>query len=114
MSETVHYKGVLEKINKKNGESLEEQCKRLLNDIELDSYYDSYQEKITELNGYYVYDNDLYKVHASELNPYDNIFTAKRNSLDNISFEVKYYNGGCGLAEAIDIALENMEEGGSD
>lgn len=111
MSEEVHYKGTLTKVVKLEGEIIEDQCKRLLDNKELESYYDSYEEKLLD-QGYYDYivrEDTLYSVEKQDINPYEDVFIANKNQDGTISFELKYYNGGCGFNEAIEYALENIE-----
>lgn len=110
MSETVNYRGVLREVVKFDGETIEDQCKRLLDNKELDSYCDSYKEMLLD-EGYYdwvMYDNILYSVEKEDVDPYNDLFTASKNEDGTINFEVRYYNGGCGFEEAIEYALEKM------
>lgn len=110
MSETVHYKGVLKQIERYEGEPLEEQCKRLLENKDLPSYFDSYAEylidenyqKITIQNGI------VYRVEKEEVDPDSDIFKASINDQGEIEYEVRYYNGGCGFDEAIEEALRSI------
>jgi hypothetical protein len=111
LSETVHYKGVLKKVEKQEGEQLEEQCKRLLEDKELPSYFDSYQEWL--LDQFYqeiiIQNGVVYRVEKEDVDPYGDIFNASLQSNGEIEFEVRYYNGGCGFDEAIEEAMENIK-----
>lgn len=111
MSETVHYKGVLKKVEKFEGESLEEQCKRLLRNKDLPSYHDSYKEYL--IDQYYhemTIQNDIvYRIEKEEVDPDGDIFKANMNDNGEIEFEVRYYNGGCGFNEAIEKAIKNIE-----
>ena len=111
MSETVHYRGTLTEVDMLDNETLEEQCKRLLGDTELLSYYKSYQEMLLDqfYEIYIIYDDTLYLVEKRNYEPDGDIFWSKGNEDRSISFEVKYYNGGCGFNEAIEEALENIE-----
>jgi hypothetical protein len=111
LSETVHYKGVLKKVERYEGETLEEQCKRLMDNKELPSYFDSYEEyfvdenyqKITIQNGV------VYRVEKEEVDPDSDIFKARINENNDIEFEVRYYNGGCGFDEAIEEAVKSIK-----
>lgn len=89
MSETVHYKGKLTPT----GQTLKE-FDSTADDI-LDHYY-----KAVEINGM------VYTVEKTEVDQYDDIFKSSNNDDGTIDFEVKYYNGGCGFNEAIDMALD--------
>ena len=111
MSETVHYKGVLRKVERNEGETLEEQCKRLLESKELPSYYDTYQEYFVDENyrRMTIQNGIIYRVEKEEVDPYSDIFRASINYKDEIEFEVKYYNGGCGFDEAIEDAIKSIK-----
>ncbi|MFS0878003.1 hypothetical protein [Solibacillus isronensis] len=110
MSETVHYKGVLKKVERFDGENLEQQCKRLLGNKELPSYFDSYEEFL--LDNYYktmtVQNDTVYEVKAIEVDADSDIFNATLLNDGQIEFEVRYYNGGCGFDEAIEEAIKNI------
>lgn len=110
MSETVHYKGVLSPVVKLKGESLEEQCKRLLNNKELPSYCESYQEMLTDefYQEYVIYDDIVYQVEKQEMDDDDDIFITTKGKKGTFNFEVRYYNGGCGFDEAIEEAMKNL------
>lgn len=111
LSETVHYKGILKKVEKLEGEKLEDQCKRLLENKDLPSYFDSYAEYI--LDEYYreitIQNGVVYRIEKEEIDPYSDIFKATMGDNGEIKFEVRYYNGGCGFDEAIEEAIKNIE-----
>lgn len=109
MSETVHYKGVLKKIERYENETLEDQCKRLLNGVELPSYYDSYEEFFSDERSdkAVIQDGIIYKVEKEEINL--DIFIARKLNESEIEFELRYYDGGCSFNEAINEAFKNMK-----
>lgn len=115
MSETVRYSGKLKLIPKLENESLEDQCKRILrehNYFELNEYYDSWQgmfyDKFYET--YVISSDSIYEIIEKHSKPIDyDIFEAYPNKDGTISFNVMYYNGGCSLDEAIEYALESVE-----
>lgn len=111
MSETVHYKGKLKQLEKLENETLEEQCKRLLDNQELESYYDSYREMLLSeyYNQFLDHNGILFSVTRECINPHEDIFRSSKNEDGTIDFEVKYYNGGCGFSEAIEEALSNIK-----
>ena len=111
MSETVHYRGTLTEVDMLDNETLEEQCKRLLGDTELLSYYKSYQEMLINefYQTYIINDNTLYLVEKENYEPNEDIFYSKGNEDGTINFEVRYYNGGCSFNEAIKRALIHIE-----
>ena len=115
MSETVRYTGKLKLIPRLENESLEDQCKRILrehNYFELNKYYDSWQgmfyDKFYEV--YVILSDSIYEIIEKHSKPIDyDIFEASMNKDGTISFNVMYYNGGCSLDEAIEDALESVE-----
>lgn len=111
MSETVYYKGKLKEVKRFDGESIEEQCKRLLHGETLHSYMDSYQEMLQDeyYQQYVVYDDILYSVEKESLDPDEEIFNAIENEDGSINFEIKYYNGGFSFNKAIEVALNNRK-----
>lgn len=112
MSETVHYKGVLRKTERFEGENLEEQCKRLLGNKELPSYFDNYEEWL--LDNYYktmtIQNGVIYEVEKIEVDADSDIFNATLKENGEVEFEVRYYNGGCGFDEAIEEAVKNIDK----
>jgi len=112
MSEVVYYKGTLKMCIKNYNETLEEQCKRLMN-RELDAnYYDSY--KLMLLDEYYdkyiIHDDIIYSiVEKKTLDPDGSIFNISENTDGTVNFEVRYYNGGTSFDETIEYAFENKE-----
>lgn len=112
MSDTVHYKGVLKPVEKLGGETLEEQCRRVLSGKELPSYFDSYQEYLLDMNYMQmtIQDGILYAVERENVDPYTDIFNAQRQENGEIAFEVRYYNGGCGFDEAIEEAFTQLDK----
>lgn len=110
MSEMVHYKGTLYLIPRLN-ETLEEQCKKILGNVELDEDYNYYEKMLlhTKYKEYIIYDDKLYSIKKNSLDPDANFFTANRITNGIINFEVRYYNGGTSFDEAIEYAFENMK-----
>lgn len=115
MSETVRYTGKLELVEKLKNETLEEQCKRILNwhkYWELNKYCDSWEEMLCDelYEKYVIHNEDIYEVIEQKYKDTDyNIFEAHKNADGTISYEVMYYNGGCSFDEAICEALDNIE-----
>lgn len=109
MSKDVHYKGQLKKIEL-NGMTVEEKAKELLGQLELEVYYDSYVEKLCDGDDYIILDDELYGIHNLMDVDDTDVFNSTMRSDGLILFEVKYYNGGCGLSEAIETAYDNMRD----
>jgi hypothetical protein len=113
MSEMVHYKGTLTKVELLEYETLEEQCKRvykkLTSNTELKKYYDTYEEMLLDefYKEYILIDNELYTTNRKDVGIDSSLFTSKINEDGTIDYEVLYYNGGCGFTEAIEEALKN-------
>lgn len=117
MSDYEHYRGTIEEV-----ELVDDDLRKTI--IELLGYAG---KEVTDdddeymLNDYiYEYLDDkyivideskLYKIVQEEkTDPYEDIFRASVNSDGTISFDVKYYNGGCCKREAIQTALIRMEK----
>jgi len=116
MSYYEHYRGNLNKVERLENESLEYQCKRLLEEemsreVFLPDYYDSYGEMlVNEFYGeYYVYNGILYSMYREFIDSDGDIFNANEGENGAINFEVRYWNGGCGFNEAIKRAVENIK-----
>ena len=116
MSETVHFKGTMTEIIKLDNETLENQCKRILEEKPsfeaLEDYYDSHVEKL--LDAYYqeyaIYEDILFSVVKYSIENDGEIFRIERNGNGTLNFEVRYYNGGCSFSEAIDYAFEDKKK----
>lgn len=118
MSETVHYRGVIREITPTD-KTLQEVAKEMCEErgIEIDDYILNYKKGdwayLLADNEYekYVYLNErLFEIiENEELDPYNDI--ARTHKLDNgdISFELKYYNGGAGFTEVLEEALNNLK-----
>ncbi len=111
MSETVHYRGTLTIVERLENETLEDQCKRILDGKELDSYNDSYQEQLIDDNYevYFIRDNTLYSVEKKSIDYDEDIFQLSEGEDGKLNFEVKYYNGGCSFNEAMEYAFNGKE-----
>lgn len=113
MSEMVHYNGKLKLVDRLPNETLEDQCKRLLETDEVTKYYDSYREMFEDVlyDRYVINDNNIYEILSKKRHEYDeDIFIMKDNKDGTYDYEVMYYNGGCGFTEAIEEAFENLNK----
>lgn len=116
MSETVMEKGKLVLVARLDDETLEEQCKRILNS-EIDGYdlgwYQTHKEALmSELyDDYYVYKDTLYKLGCySKLGFYEDIVIGERKEDESIDFLVSYYNGGACLHEMLDMVMGKINK----
>lgn len=116
MSDVVHYKGKIRKVDKLPGESLEDVCKRVANQRgfhELTRWCDTWVELVSDeaYGECAIIDDELFLVEGIKKDLYDqDVFCASKNSDGSFNFEVRYYNGGTSFDEAIEKALKNMEE----
>lgn len=114
MSETVHYKGILTEVLPNEGEDIQDIAKRILDhhNEEVEDYYKDALECLMDrfYQGYVVIDDKIYEVLKKDIDPDKDLFNAFMHSDGTIEFEVKYYDGGCGFDEAIDHAVDNIEE----
>ena len=110
MSEMKAYRGKLVLVDKVGNETLEEQCKRLLNVEKMEDYYISYAEQLCDTKPYVTYKDELYKIlEKKELDPYDSRFNGSVNEDGSIDFDVNYYNGGCSLSDALYYVLKDVK-----
>jgi hypothetical protein len=102
MSDYEHIKGKLKPTNKT--------VETYVADDTIPSYYDSPQEYFNDeyYRKAYVIDGMVYAIESEELDPSDSIFRASKNNDGSIDFELRYYNGGCCMNEALENALENL------
>ena len=106
--------GKIKLVEKLKNETLEEQCKRLLNNIPLNKWCDTYEEMMRDCDDYSICDDNIYEVIKNECYDYSDILIANKNTDGTISFTLSYYNGICGFNEALEIrntiieALANM------
>lgn len=116
MSETEHLRGRIIPLNL--GDDIEEACRKVLigyGEADAEAAKDgySYREQLADFgyDSYLITDSKVYKIEKEELDPYDDILNAFLNEDGSISFEVKFYNGGCGLSEAIESAIKRNKIG---
>lgn len=48
-------------------------------------------------------------INQKDIDPYDDVYNATANEDGTIDFEVRFYNGGCCLDEAIHDAINNLK-----
>lgn len=115
MSEQVHYKGKIRPVERLYHESLEEQCQRIMNEKgyeSLDDYYDSWEEAIAYryYEEYVIIDEELYIVELKEDVDDIDVYNIHKNKDGSFDYEVSYYNGGCCFEEALQEAMDRMNE----
>ena len=103
MSEMVKYKGKATLVEKLENETLEEQCKRLLENVELESYYDSYMEQIGyEDNNYVILSDNIYLLDKKECDFNDDYCHINKIDDKTFEFDTAFYNGGTSLCEMLE------------
>jgi len=114
MSETVHYRGTLTKVDTK-GKTVNEYATEFIDSkgIGVDDYYDSPVEHLVddfyEIFYYHKPSKTLYLIKRQRVEIDEDIIKAERLDSGVIEFELKYYNGGAGFEECLDEAIENMQ-----
>lgn len=102
MSETVHYKGKLTPTGKDLYEYVEgDDIPQRYDGDKLEYFEDKYDDFAIIIEG------KVFEITGDYVEDIDDVFKSSDNSDGSISFEVKYYNGGCGFYEAIEYAVEN-------
>lgn len=101
MNEMVHYRGKLQLLKKLDGENIEGQCERMLNDLISQGYqvnvkeFDSFQEAIQYGlvdNKFIVIGDDLYRILAKQYISENNIFELTDNNDGTFDYEIKYFD----------------------
>lgn len=122
MSETVHYRGRATVIPKQGKETGLQQAERICKEKEIDilSYHDDAIEALLDYSdpndrGFkqmYFYNSDTdtwYDLDYKRLDYADDVFIVQETPIkDQYSFELRYYNGGCGFNEALEEGFENL------
>lgn len=114
MSQMEVHIGRLLKVDRCKEEPIENWCKEYCNQngvTKLDGYYDSWEECFRDEfdKEFIVANNDVFRIIEDKEFEGDDIFEASKNELGQIQYCLSYYNGGCGFTEAIETALERME-----
>jgi len=112
MSETEHYRGVLTPLNVTD---IEKWAEGILKNkkIAAKDYYDSFLEQLEdsdECEDYIVIKNKAYKVKKKDIGTEDDIIEATQLPNGDIEFELRYYNGGCGFGEALEEAMDEIDQ----
>lgn len=113
MSDDVHYKGKLKRLAVEGHEEIETYAKTYVEEQgdELKSYCDDYTEHLRyEYNDKFVVIDDILweVITKEEQDAYGSVFNLRHSKDDEYTYEVKYYNGGCGFEEALQEAFDEM------
>lgn len=113
MSDYERHNGTLIRINPNEGESFDDMLLRVLKENKIDvveSKDNLTKYFIDELwETHYIHNGVLYKIDNTECDDSSDIYEARINPNGNISYTLRFYNGGCSFGEALDTALEINE-----
>jgi len=115
MSETVHFRGKLKKIEVEDLDAFKKEAvDNYFKTAPTPNWYEGDYEDFFDddfCEKYIVDKGSVYEILSKEVTDADgDIYIANANSEGTIDYEVRYYNGGCGFSEAIEDALERMEK----
>lgn len=102
--------GTLRKIETNN---IEDTCKDICNNNpDCLKWCDNFTEYVRcDMSDKYIISaGNIFEVIQDEYLDDDDMFKMTDNGDGTYSYILRYYNGGCGFAEAIDIAFENMND----
>ena len=113
MSRTEHHIGTLKEIDLK-GRTIEDLAKELSGKDFYPGYYDGwldfFRDEFSKTHHYHKDTGKVYSMEDRELEENAEIIRADRKSENIIEYEVKFYNGGAGLDECIDEALDKLKK----
>lgn len=118
MSEVEHVTGVLVKLDR-GDLSLSEFAHNIICKLGLDT--DKHYDPTDPLEGlmdlcyeqYIQYGGEIYQIiDRADPDPYDDIYDCKKmpGSKNKFTFNVRYYDGGCCLTEALGKALDKLDK----
>ena len=112
MSHTEHIIGTLTKIEENNLEKFAEEYINSKGIVRTSHYYDNSLEELVEEfpKDFFLYrkTGTLYSILSKEIDPEEEIITAKIIKENIIEFELKFYNGGGSLDECLEEALDKL------
>ena len=115
MSETVHYKGIATKIEQPNDKTLIQVAEGILSDRheEVKDYYDNALECLCDVYYeeffYHKAKQTLYSITKTDHDLEEEIIKAEPRADGRINYELKYYNGGAGFEECMEVAFDMLD-----
>tara|TARA_R110000851_G_scaffold265067_1_gene417621 strand:+ start:398 stop:739 length:342 start_codon:yes stop_codon:yes gene_type:complete len=111
MSDYENHVGKLVPLNKSVEQFIED--RDIQNDIweyneGVDGYFNEYFDGYKDNEHLVIVKGDVYKVEDKQFDPYD-VLEASTCVDGVINYRVTFYNGGCGFEEALEEAINNME-----
>ena len=108
MSETVAYRGKAEKLDLKG--TIEEICQQAIGK-KRDGYQGTFEEYVRDelYHEYVIVGDGLYRVKMESLGEQD-VMLAEQKPDGTIELFLQFYNGGCTINEAIEVAIGRMNE----
>lgn len=107
MSETVHYTGRIMEINL--GDLTVSEKKEILKGRGFD--IEDYGDGDWECEKLHIINGRIFEVLEKQSHDADgDIMEAKEEDDGSISFNLRYYNGGCGFDEALGTAMKRMDK----
>jgi len=70
---------------------------------------DTIQELFWDIDDYVEIYGKIYFVEDTLYDPDDDIYDMEENEDGTLSYNLRYYNGGCGFSEALDTAADRMK-----
>ena len=114
MSETVHYRGIATKVVIPEGKTLLNVAEDILKEHgkEVPAYCDNALEGLisTFYHQYFTHKDILYKLEQTDVDVDDDIIDGEWINPDKFRYELRYYNGGAGLEECLEEAMDNASE----
>ena len=115
MSDTELHIGKLKEINPKEEESFENLMLRILEEngkgTERSSYCKNTLEWFNEelRKSHFAYKEKVYELQDEELDEYADLIKAKKEENGEISYHLKFYNGGTCFKECLEEALDKLK-----
>lgn len=113
MSEDMNYRGRLVPVDL-GDLTIEEKAKELANGVELEDYYDSYLERLTDEESdskrYLYHDKTrrLFLIEDLELRQSSTFVDVKAEENGSYTFNTQFYNGGTYLEEMLNDGLDSV------
>jgi len=117
MSRTEHIKGKMRPLPQAEGETVEDQCKKILErdypNVELDypTKYDYKYQLIDEAyEKYVITEYTIYEIlEQKDIEDDDGYVTVTDNQDGTYEFDTRFYNGGTCLSEMLEMGLKKMD-----